>query len=97
MFSNFPNLHTHTDVSNIRLLDCINKVGEVIDYALELNMPGIAITDHECLSNHVQAQKHLKNKIDKLEAKLRTQSDEKIQQELNKAKDFKLMRLAASQ
>lgn len=91
MFSNFPNLHTHTDVSNIRLLDCINKVGEVIDYALELNMPGIAITDHECLSNHVQAQKHLKNKIDKLEAKLRTQSDEKIQQELNKAKDFKLM------
>jgi len=42
-------LHNHSDFSNIRLLDSINKPKELIDRAIELGFNGIAITDHEHL------------------------------------------------
>ena len=47
-------VHSHTEFSNIRLLDCINKPKKLINRAIELGMNGIAITDHECLSSHPQ-------------------------------------------
>ncbi len=43
-------IHSHTEFSNIRLLDCINKVKPLINRAVENGLSGIAITDHECLS-----------------------------------------------
>jgi DNA polymerase-3 subunit alpha len=50
--------HCHTDRgSNIRLLDSTNSVSDLILTAAKLNYKGIAITDHECLSAHVQAIK----------------------------------------
>ena len=52
--------HCHTDASNIRLLDSINSTEAIIDYAIELGLKGIAITDHDCLSNHIKAIKHMK-------------------------------------
>lgn len=42
--------HSHTEFSNLRLLDCINKPKNLINRAIELGLKGIAITDHECLS-----------------------------------------------
>ena len=45
-------VHSHTEYSNLRLLDCINKPKKLIDRAIELGMAGIAITDHECISSH---------------------------------------------
>ena len=54
-------VHNHTAVgSNIRLIDSINKPEDLIDKAIELGLSGIAITDHECLSAHVEAEKHMK-------------------------------------
>ena len=54
-------LHNHTDHgSNLRMLDCINKVPALIDRAVELQAYGLAITDHESLSAHVQALKYVK-------------------------------------
>lgn len=51
--------HNHTDRgSNNRLKDSTNKVEELMDKALELGLKGIAITDHESLSNHIYAHKH---------------------------------------
>lgn len=52
-------LHNHTDRSNFRLKDCINKVETLIDYAHKIGLKGIAITDHEVLSAHVQALKYV--------------------------------------
>ena len=46
--------HSHTHYSNIRLLDCINRPKELINRAIELGLSGIAITDHECLSSHIE-------------------------------------------
>ena len=47
--------HSHSEYSNIRLLDCINKIPNLIDRAIEIDLSGIAITDHECLSGAPQA------------------------------------------
>ena len=55
----YYNIHTHTDGSNTRLLDCINKIDLLIDTAYDLGLLGIAITDHENLINHVKAEEHL--------------------------------------
>ena len=51
-------VHSHTHYSNIRLLDCINRPVELIKRALELGLGGIAITDHDCLSGHMEINKY---------------------------------------
>lgn len=51
-------LHVHTEYSNLRLLDCINKVEDVIQYAYNMGLNGCAITDHETLSAHIKALKY---------------------------------------
>ena len=53
-------IHNHTMYSNIRLLDCINRHQDLIDKAIELGLSGIAITDHECLSAHVEVNQYAK-------------------------------------
>ena len=50
-------VHTHTEYSNLRLLDCINKPKNLIDRAIENGLGGVAITDHECLSASIQLNK----------------------------------------
>ena len=55
------NCHTHTMYSNLRLVDSINKPEDLIDKAIELGLSGIAITDHECLSAHIEVEKHMKD------------------------------------
>ncbi len=49
-------LHNHTDYSNIRLRDCINKLDELINYAGELGHKVVALTDHESISGWVKAE-----------------------------------------
>ena len=53
-------IHTHSEYSNLRLLDSINKIKNVINRGVELGLAGIAITDHECLSGHIKANKYAK-------------------------------------
>ena len=52
--------HTHTMYSNIRLLDCINRPKDLINKAIEFGLSGIAITDHECLSGHLEINQYAK-------------------------------------
>jgi DNA polymerase III subunit alpha len=49
--------HGHTEYSNIRLLDCINKIPDFIITASKKGLSGISITDHECLCGHIEALK----------------------------------------
>ena len=53
-------IHNHTEYSNIRLLDCINKPKALINKAIEMGLSGIAITDHECLSAHMEVNQYAK-------------------------------------
>ena len=56
----YTSLHVHTDMSNIRMLDSINQLPLLFDRCRELHLNGVAITDHECLSNHIKALQYIK-------------------------------------
>lgn len=58
-------IHNHTHYSNIRLLDSINKPKDLIDKAISMGLTGLAITDHECLSSHMEVNKYAKELKDK--------------------------------
>lgn len=63
--SDFVHLHAHSDYSNIRLLDSINKIPQMIEYVSSLGQKALALTDHESVSGHVKfikAVKELKEK-----------------------------------
>jgi DNA polymerase-3 subunit alpha len=57
----YASFHNHTDYSNLKLIDSINTVHGLIDYAYELGLAAVAITDHDSLSGHVKAIQHYKN------------------------------------
>ena len=65
MNEEFFSIHNHTDASNHRLRDAINKPETLLDYAVELGLPGIAITDHATISNHVRATRYVEDNPDK--------------------------------
>ena len=52
--ANRMEIHSHTMYSNLRLLDSINRPDKLIEQAQEIGLTGIAITDHEALSSHIQ-------------------------------------------
>ena len=53
-------LHNHSQYSNIRLRDCINKEDELFDYAGQLGHKVVALTDHESISGWIKAEKAAK-------------------------------------
>lgn len=53
-------VHSHTHYSNLRLLDAINRPKDLINRAIELGLRGIAITEHESLSSHIEANQYQK-------------------------------------
>ena len=65
MKETYYSLHNHTASSNARLIDSINKVEDLIQYAYELGLKGIAITDHETVNAHIKAIKY----VEKMRAK----------------------------
>ena len=53
-------IHNHTEFSNLRLKDSTNKIEDVLNYAIELGLPGIAITDHASIGGHVRIERYMK-------------------------------------
>lgn len=58
----YSSLHNHSEYSNLRLIDSINRASELMDYGKELGLHAIAITDHECLSGSVKALQYWEEK-----------------------------------
>ena len=56
----YTSLHNHTEYSNLRLRDSINRHTELIDYAIELGHEVIAFTEHDSISNAVKIEKYYK-------------------------------------
>ncbi|MEG2786446.1 MAG: PHP domain-containing protein [Romboutsia sp.] len=50
----FVHLHVHSEYSNLRLLDSINKIKDMILYVSSLGQKALALTDHESLSGHIE-------------------------------------------
>lgn len=57
-------VHNHTDYSNLKFRDSINRISTLIDYAIKLGHELIAITEHESVSNAIQVEKYY-NKVKK--------------------------------
>ena len=53
-------IHNHTEYSNFRLLDSINKPKDLINKAIELGLSGVAITDHETIASHMIVNQYAK-------------------------------------
>ena len=47
-------VHSHSEYSNLRLIDSINRPRDMILTAHKLGMSGIVLTDHESISGHVK-------------------------------------------
>ena len=58
-------IHNHSDYSNLRLRDATNRVEDILEYSLELGLPGIALTDHETLSGHVKIERYINDNYDR--------------------------------
>lgn len=71
MMRKYPgSLHNHTDYSNLRLRDSINKVEDLLNYADELGQEVIAITEHETISNAIKVEE-MYDKLKKKGSKLK--------------------------
>ena len=77
----YVDCHNHTEHSNYRLRDCINKVKDLIDYAIELGHNGIAITDHETIGSSLSALKYYHSLV----------NSAKTDEEKEKLKNFRLV------
>ena len=53
-------LHNHTEYSNLRLRDSINRAKDLIDYSIELGQEVIAFTEHETVSNAIKIENYYK-------------------------------------
>ncbi len=62
-YKKYASLHNHTEYSNLRLLDSINKVKKMIDKAIDMGLSGLAFTDHEALCSHVEAVQYYEQKV----------------------------------
>ena len=58
----YSSLHAHSDFSNLKVIDSINKIGDLIDNAFAKGLYAIALTDHDTVSGHVKAIQHFKSK-----------------------------------
>ena len=58
----FIGLHNHSDHSNYRLRDSINKIENLIDYTHQLGHKGIAITEHETVGSTIEALKVMESR-----------------------------------
>lgn len=56
--------HCHTEMSNFRLLDCINKLPDLIKRGKEIGLSGLAITDHETIAQSIRVCKLQKENPD---------------------------------
>lgn len=53
----YGSIHNHSEYSNFRLRDSINKIPDMVKYAVELKHNFIAITEHETIASALEAQK----------------------------------------
>jgi len=53
-------IHNHSYFSNFRLKDSTNKIKEMVDYCVSIGLSGIALSDHESVTGHVELMNYVK-------------------------------------
>lgn len=65
MKRDYVSIHNHTEFSNVKVIDSINRTPQLIDYAWDLGLGGLAITEHDCLSGVIKTVSAYREKLDK--------------------------------
>lgn len=84
-------LHNHTEYSNVKVIDSINRFNRMVDYAWDLGLSGLALTDHDCLSGSLQALDIYKAKLKKEWTALHPDEELPGWAEMSKELDFKII------
>jgi DNA polymerase-3 subunit alpha len=66
----YASLHNHSDYSNIKVIDSINKIEDLMDEAFKKGLYAVALTDHDTLSGHIKAIQYFKEAYKDKEFKL---------------------------
>ena len=56
--------HNHTEMSNFRLIDSINKLSNLVERGKDIGLAGLAITDHETIAQSIRICKLQKENPD---------------------------------
>ena len=54
MRRDYASLHVHSEFSNIKVIDSTNRFKRSIDYAWDLGLSSVAMTDHDCVSGAIK-------------------------------------------
>ena len=68
----YYSIHCHSEFSNVKVIDSINRYPRSIQYCWDLELSGCAMTEHDCVSGaikYIDAFKSFINKIDESEDK----------------------------
>lgn len=60
----YVSLHNHTEYSNIKIIDSINRFELMVDYAWDLGLGGLAMTEHDFLGGTLKALDVYKKKLE---------------------------------
>ena len=85
----YCSLHNHTEYSNIKIIDSINRFNRVVDYAWDIGLSGVAMTEHDCLSGTLQALDIYKAKLTKEWTALHPDEERISYAEMSKELDFR--------
>ena len=90
----YVGLHNHTEASNVTTgLDCINKLDDFVQAAINIGLKGVAITDHDNLSLVADINKLQKKLLnDKVDFKLIYGNEIYLVDEFEKGNEFDLKR-----
>ena len=82
-------LHAHSEYSNIKVIDSINRYSRMMDYAWDLGLSSVACTEHDCISGAIKYIKTYKKKVEKEWRKLHPEEELPSFQEIAEELDFR--------
>ena len=86
----YASVHVHSEYSNVKVIDSINRYDRSINYAWDIGLSSVAMTEHDCLSGSIKYIKAFKAKIIKEWEKLNPEIAEKPSwKEMAEELDFK--------
>ena len=54
MKRDYFSIHAHSEYSNLKVIDSTNRFSRMMDYAWDIGLSGIAMTDHDCISGAIK-------------------------------------------
>ena len=82
-------LHAHSEYSNLKIIDSTNRFKRSLDYAWDIGLSSVAMTDHDCISGALKYIRAFKSKIEKEWTKLHEGEPLPSTQEMAEELDFK--------